>query len=106
MPLPDDTNPWPALPLAAWKDTCETLHLWTQIVGKVRLKLTPWLNHSWHATLYVSARGLTTSTHAPTASAPSRSSSISSTTCCGCAPATAGRQFALGPIRWPRSTPR
>ena len=51
---------WPELPYAAWKDTCTTLHLWTQIVGKVRLKLTPWLNHSWHVTLYVTARGLST----------------------------------------------
>jgi hypothetical protein len=51
---------WPDLPLEAWKDTCETLHLWTQIVGKVRLALTPWLNHSWHVTLRVSARGLIT----------------------------------------------
>ena len=51
---------WPALPLEAWKDTSETLHLWTQIVGKVRLTQMPWLNHSWHVTLYVSARGLTT----------------------------------------------
>ena len=42
---------WPELPYAAWKDTCDTLHLWTQIVGKVRLSLTPWLNHSWHVTL-------------------------------------------------------
>lgn len=52
---------WPALPLAAWQDSCETLHLWTQIVGKIRLALTPWINHSWHATLYVTACGLTTS---------------------------------------------
>ncbi len=52
---------WPALPFADWKDTCVTLHMWTQIVGKVRLALTPWLNHSWHVTLYVTARGLTTS---------------------------------------------
>ena len=51
---------WPALPYAAWKDTLETLQLWTQIVGKVRLALTPWLNHSWHVALYVNARGLTT----------------------------------------------
>src|SRR5690349_2812003 len=56
-----DTGPWPALPYAAWKNTCETLHLWTQIVGKVRLALSPWVNHSWHVTLYVTARGLTTS---------------------------------------------
>lgn len=52
---------WPELPYTAWRETCETLHLWTQIVGKVRLGLTPWLNHSWHATLYVSSKGLTTS---------------------------------------------
>lgn len=52
---------WPALPYAEWRDTCTTLHLWTQIVGKVRTALTPWLNHSWHVTLYVTARGLTTS---------------------------------------------
>jgi len=51
---------WPELPLAAWRDTCATLQLWTQVVGKVRLKLTPWLNHSWHVALYVTARGLTT----------------------------------------------
>jgi hypothetical protein len=53
--------PWPELPYEAWKDTRETLHLWTQVVGKVRLALTPWLNHSWHVPLYVTARGLTTS---------------------------------------------
>jgi hypothetical protein len=52
---------WPELPWAAWRDSCETLHLWTQIVGKIRLVRTPWLNHSWHVTLYVNARGLTTS---------------------------------------------
>src|ERR1700687_1770697 len=54
-------NSWPDLPTAAWRDTYETLHLWTQIVGKVRLARTPWLNHSWHVALYVTARGLTTS---------------------------------------------
>src|SRR5689334_25363283 len=52
---------WPNLPYAAWKDTYATLHLWTQIVGKIRLAQTPWLNHSWHVVLYVSPRGLTTS---------------------------------------------
>src|SRR5512143_3577179 len=52
---------WPELPYAAWKDTYATLHLWTQIVGKIRLAQTPWLNHSWHVTLYVTSRGLTTS---------------------------------------------
>jgi hypothetical protein len=52
---------WPELPYGAWKETCATLQLWTQIVGKTRLALTPWLNHSWHVALYVTARGLTTS---------------------------------------------
>jgi hypothetical protein len=52
---------WPELPYAAWESTRNTLHLWTQIVGKVRLTLTPWLNHSWHVPFYVTARGLTTS---------------------------------------------
>ena len=51
---------WPELPYAAWKDTAATLQLWAQIVGKIRLALTPWLNHSWHVTLHVSARGLAT----------------------------------------------
>ena len=54
-------NPWPELPTAAWRDTYATLHLWTQIVGKIRLTKSPWLNHSWHVTLYVTPRGLTTS---------------------------------------------
>ena len=52
---------WPALPLSSWKDTCATLHMWTQIVGKIRLALTPLVNHWWNVPLYVSARGLTTS---------------------------------------------
>ncbi len=56
-----DENRWPELPYADWKETCLTLQLWTQIVGKIRLAHTPWLNHSWHVTLYVTARGLTTS---------------------------------------------
>ena len=52
---------WPALPLDAWRDTYATLHLWMQIVGKIRLAQSPWLNHSWCVTLYVTASGLTTS---------------------------------------------
>jgi hypothetical protein len=54
-------QPWPELPLAAWRDSCATLHLWTQVVGKIRLTRSPWLNHSWHVALYVTARGLSTS---------------------------------------------
>src|SRR6202040_4487870 len=54
-------NAWPELPTAAWRETRETLHLWTQIIGKIRLARAPWLNHSWHVALYVTARGLTTS---------------------------------------------
>ncbi len=52
---------WPALPFPQWKATAKTLHMWTQVVGKVRLALSPWTNHSWHVTLYLTARGLTTS---------------------------------------------
>ena len=52
---------WPSLPLESWSDTCATLHMWTQIVGKIRLVQSPWVNHSWHVTLYVTSRGLTTS---------------------------------------------
>jgi hypothetical protein len=52
---------WPALPLAEWKDTYATLHMWTQIVGKTRLALSPPVNHFWGSALYVTARGLTTS---------------------------------------------
>jgi hypothetical protein len=57
----DSPECWPPLPLASWKDTCNTLHMWTQIVGKLRLALTPRVNHWWNVPLYVSARGLTTS---------------------------------------------
>ncbi len=64
---------WPALPLEAWKQTCDTLHLWTQIIGKVRMVLSPPVNHWWHVTLYVTSRGLTTS------SIPYQSSSFSIT---------------------------
>jgi uncharacterized protein DUF5996 len=52
---------WPDIPYEPWRETCTALHLYTQIVGKYRLARTPWVNHSWHATLYVNARGLTTS---------------------------------------------
>ena len=56
-----NTEEWPPLPLEEWKDTCATLHMWTQIVGKIRLAQTPLVNHWWNVPLYVSARGLTTS---------------------------------------------
>ena len=59
-PMSDDSA-WPALSYPTCKSTYETLHLWTQIVGKIRMTLSPWLNHSWHVTLYVTPRGLTTS---------------------------------------------
>ena len=51
---------WPSLPLEDWGETCATLHLWVQIAGKIRLIQSPWVNHSWHTTLYVTSRGLTT----------------------------------------------
>ncbi len=60
IPSPQ-SHAWPSLPLEEWSDTFATLHLWSQIVGKVRLAQSPWLNHSWHVPLYVTARGLTTS---------------------------------------------
>jgi len=59
--MTDTEEDWPALPLAAWEPTRATLHMWTQIVGKVRLALSPYLNHWWQVPLYVSPRGLTTS---------------------------------------------
>jgi hypothetical protein len=58
---PDRDHDWPELPYTEWKDTCATLQLWTQIAGKIRLACTPWLNHSWHVTLYPTVRGLATS---------------------------------------------
>ena len=63
MPVAADRSPepWPSLPLEAWAGTCTTLHLWMQIVGKIRLAESPWVNHAWHATLYPTATGLTTS---------------------------------------------
>ncbi|MGH9747318.1 MAG: DUF5996 family protein [Candidatus Acidiferrales bacterium] len=61
QPNSGKTQVWPALPYAEWKDTCATLHMWMQIVGKVRLALSPRVNHWWEVPLYVSARGLTTS---------------------------------------------
>ena len=61
MTTDHDTAMLPALPLAAWRDTYETLHRWMQIVGKIRLQLTPLINHWWNVPLYVSARGFTTS---------------------------------------------
>jgi len=59
--LADEAECWPELHLAEWNDTCSTLHMWTQIVGKVRLALTPLVNHWWNVPLYVTVRGLTTS---------------------------------------------
>jgi len=63
MTLPNRSTSadWPDLPFEAWSDTAATLHMWSQVVGKVRLVQTPWTNHSWHVPLYVTARGLGTS---------------------------------------------
>jgi hypothetical protein len=58
---PSSPNPWPALPYADWQDTCGTLHMWTQVVGKIRLAHAPMVNHWWQTALYVTPRGLTTS---------------------------------------------
>ncbi|MGA9641434.1 MAG: DUF5996 family protein, partial [Terriglobales bacterium] len=59
--VPDISDSWPAIRLADWKDTYATLHMWMQMVGKIRLALTPRVNHWWNVPLYVSSRGLTTS---------------------------------------------
>src|SRR5713226_3534042 len=61
-PRTADDAVWPSLPYADWQQTCTTLHMWTQIVGKVKLELTPYLNQWWNVTFAVAARGLTTST--------------------------------------------
>jgi len=53
---------WPDIEFSRWKDTLATVHLWVQIIGKIRLKAMPWLNHSWHVTLYVTPKGLSTGT--------------------------------------------
>ena len=55
------TSAWPELAYSAWSETCSTLHRWTQVVGKIRLTNSPWLNHGWHVPLYVTSAGLTTS---------------------------------------------
>ena len=59
--MPQSETLWPKLDYASWRDTLATVHLWTQVVGKVRLALTPWVNHGWQVPLYVTARGLNTS---------------------------------------------
>jgi hypothetical protein len=59
--MTDNYGAWPSLPLAEWRDTCATLQLWTQIVGKIRLAQAPMVNHWWQVPLYLTARGLTTS---------------------------------------------
>lgn len=63
MNLPNRSSAadWPDIPYLAWRDTCQTLHLMTQVIGKIRLEQTPWVNHSWHVPLYVTSRGLGTS---------------------------------------------
>jgi hypothetical protein len=60
-PQPDDQDLLPALPFDSWKDTLATLHMWTQVVGKVRLRLCPLVNHFWNVPFYLTARGMTTS---------------------------------------------
>ena len=58
--MKSDREIWPELPFSAWQESCATLHLYSQIVGKIRLALSPWVNHSWHTPLYVSINGLST----------------------------------------------
>src|SRR5688572_21771090 len=59
-PTASQSGIWPALPLAEWQDTLDTLHMWTQIAGKIKLELTPFLNEWWNIALTLTARGLTT----------------------------------------------
>ena len=103
-----DTQRWPSIPVADWQDTRDTLHLYTQVVGKIRLANEPLVNHWWNTTLYVTATGLTTSLMPhPTGSsvpdrlrlrAPTGSTSPPSTARTGhCRSRTA---------RWPTSTGR
>src|SRR2546422_7742641 len=61
LTLPTNTDVWPSLPLEAWRDTYATLHMWMQVIGKIRLALAPMVSHWWQVTLYVTSRGLTTS---------------------------------------------
>lgn len=61
QPIEAENELWPALPLESWQETYSTLHMWTQVVGKIRLALSPRVNHWWNVPLYVNARGLTTS---------------------------------------------
>jgi hypothetical protein len=60
MTMPN-AETWPSLPFAEWRESCATLHMWTQVVGKIRLAQAPWVNHWWQVPLYVTSRGLTTS---------------------------------------------
>ena len=94
-------------PTRAWKDTCATLQLWTQIVGKIRLVQTPWLNHSWHVVLYVSASWIDHIADSPTGSARSSSISISWTMCCGASTSDGAQRggHSRPPGQWPRFMP-
>ena len=97
---------WPELPVAQWADTRDTLQLWTQIVGKVRMVNTPLVNHWWNVPLYVSARGLTTGL-IPQGTEASRSTSTSSTTCSRSPRPTASAGRCRCEPRWsPTSTAR
>nr|WP_252976230.1 DUF5996 family protein [Janibacter melonis] len=88
MTSPDATSAWPGLRVEDWVDTRDTLHLWTQVVGKVRLARSPLVNHWWQVTLYVTPRGLSTGA-SPTGTGSSTSSSTSPSTRCASARATA-----------------
>ena len=76
-PLTDQSDFLPSLPFASWKDTFEILHMWTQMVGKVRLTLCPLVNHWWNVTFYVTSTGLTISAECRTATGEWRYALIS-----------------------------
>lgn len=88
---------WPDIPYQPWRDTCTALHLYTQIVGKYRLARTPWVNHSWHATLYVTGRGLTTGLVPDGPGGVEIVIDLINHTVVGCATDGRSGRFALGP---------
>ena len=104
LPNRSRSSDWPELPFGAWSETAATLHMWTQIVGKVRLVQTPWTNHSWHVPLYLTARGLSTSPIPHGGSAFERTGRASTSADAASERATCGRSATPASIRSARRT--
>jgi hypothetical protein len=92
------SSAWPDIPYEPWRETCSALHLYTQIVGKYRLARTPWINHSWHATFYINARGFTTSLVPDGPGGVEIRFDLLDHTVAGCAADGRSAQFSLGPM--------